>query len=448
MITPMRVAMFVGCFPLVSETFILRQIVALIQRGHDVDIYSDTRPWDGQAVHRDVNTYGLVTRTTYMDLPPEVAMELPAWPPTGETWLPGATQAIPNARRLLRAIPTVARVAASSPRLTLEALRPSKYGFRAASLSAAHRLAVLSRVRRRYDVLHAQFGTIGDIFRFAKDLWRAPLIVSFRGYDYSRWPREQGRGVYRWLFKAVDAVTVNTEFARRRVEALGCPQGKIRKIPSSIEVSEFAFHERSRRPDERLRLLTVARLVEMKGVEYSIRAVAELARQHVNLQYDIVGDGPLRASLEQLTRHLGVASLITFHGARDLDAVRRMMDQAHVFVLASVTAANGDEEGLGNVLVEAQASGLPVVATEHNGFPETIVPDRSGYLVPERDVQALAARLADVIARADEWPAMGRAGRAHVEGHYDIHTTVQQLEDLYRGVSEAFGRHARRLSAR
>jgi colanic acid/amylovoran biosynthesis glycosyltransferase len=434
----MRVAMFVGCFPLVSETFILRQITALMNRGHDIDIYSDTRPWNGDAVHPDVDRYKLLTRTTYLDLPAEVAMEMPAWPPTGETWLPGSAAPIANARRLARVVPTVARLAVSAPRLTVDALRPSRYGFRAHSLSTLHRLAALGRVRRRYDVLHAQFGTIGDIFRFAKDLWRAPLIVSFRGHDYSRWPRERGQGVYRWLFKTVDAVTVNTEFARRRVEALGCPAKRIRKIPSSIELSEFAFHERRRRPDERLRLLTVGRLVEMKGVEYSIRAVAELARRHTNVQYDIVGDGPLRAMLEQQARQLGLESVITFHGARDLDSVRRMMHEAHLFVLASVTASNGDEESLGNVLVEAQASGLPVVVTEHNGFPETIAPGQSGYLVPERDVGALAERLAEVAGCPDRWPTLGRAGRAHVEKHYDIHKTVPQLEDLYREVCDAF----------
>jgi colanic acid/amylovoran biosynthesis glycosyltransferase len=152
---------------------------------------------------------------------------------------------------------------------------------------------------------------------------------------------------------------------------------------------------------------------------------------HPAISYDIIGEGPQRGQLMELTRSLGLERVVTFHGARDRRFVRQKMDDAHLFVLPSVTAEDGDSEGQGVVLLEAQASGLPVVATDHDGFPESIAPGRSGFLVPERDVEALSSRIVDLICRSDTWPEMGRAGRKHVEAHYEPARLSRQLVDLY-----------------
>src|SRR5262249_14392219 len=155
-----------------------------------------------------------------------------------------------------------------------------------------------------------------------------------------------------------------------------------------------------------------------KGHEFVIRAIAKLCARHKNVQYDIVGDGPLRKKLEQLTAELRVQVAVTFHGALDSDGVRRQMAEAHLFVLTSVNI-EGDQEGQGLVLQEAQASGLPVVATNHGGLPEGLLPDQSGFLVPERDVDALAERLNFLVEHTEIWPTMGNAGRRFVEARYD-----------------------------
>lgn len=436
----MRVAIFLDAFPLISETFILRQITGLLDLGHEVDIYADREGDSHAPVHPQVREYSLLSRTTYMNMPMAIAYELPVWPVTGRTWLPGTEEPVYNAVRLIQALPTFVQCARITPALTLQALNPFQYGYQAQSLSALYRLSAISRKsrRKRYDVLHVHFGPVANSFRFVRHLLKAPLVVSFHGYDFGVWPRKEGQRVYTRLFRIADAITVNSDYTRSRLAALGCPPGKLHKLPVGVDLQTFPFHERVYEPGKPVRILTVGRLVEKKGIEYSIRAVAFAREKHPALHYDIVGDGPMRSDLETLIRHLGVQDVVTLHGAQDSITVRQMMDQAHIFILASVTASDGDEEGQGLVLQEAQSSGLPVLATQHDGFSESIVPDQSGFLVPERDISALSDRLTYLIEHPELWPQMGRAGRKHVEAHYDIHVLNRQLAALYRRVIKGY----------
>src|SRR5439155_16663336 len=173
----------------------------------------------------EVEKYRLLERVVFMDLPPEAApWEMPVWPLTGRTWIPGTGESVANAVRLARAVPHLLHCLASAPRLTFQALRVSQYGFQAASLSAVYRLSHLAGVRRSYDVLHAHFGPTGNSFRFARELWHAPLVVSLHGYDFSTLPRRQGAGLYRRLFDTAEAVTVNSRFTRAQVSRLGCAE--------------------------------------------------------------------------------------------------------------------------------------------------------------------------------------------------------------------------------
>src|SRR6266542_76343 len=120
---PLRIAMFVGCFPVISETFILRQVTGLFDLGHEVDLYADTRGDLGVAVQPEVAKYRLLERTVFMDLPPETApWEIPVWPLTGRTWTPGASGSVHNSVRAARAVPHLLHCLAVAPRLTFQAL--------------------------------------------------------------------------------------------------------------------------------------------------------------------------------------------------------------------------------------------------------------------------------------------------------------------------------------
>src|SRR5437667_825213 len=407
---PLRIAIFVGMFPVVSETFILRQIVGLLALGHHVDIYADTRSCDESPRQPGVEGYKLLERTTFMDMPPECApWEIPVWPLSGETWLPGAAKPIPNTLRALRAVPVFLRALTVEPRLAIGVLRRAEYGFQAQSLSVLYRLNKMLEQPARYDFLHAHFGPTGNSFRFTRQLWRAPLLVSFHGYDFTTIPRKQGTGIYTKLFAEADFLTVNSEFTRRRLAQLGCPEQKLILLPVGLELEAFPFKERIWQSGEPLRLITVARLVEIKGHEFALRAVAELRQFYPNVRYDIIGEGPLRKKLEGHLVELGLQEAVFLHGAKDGRFIRELMSSAHVALLASVSL-EGDQEGQGLFLQEAQACGLPVIATQHGALPEGMLPGKSGLLTPERDSQALADRLKELIAHPETWPMIGRNG--------------------------------------
>jgi colanic acid/amylovoran biosynthesis glycosyltransferase len=428
---PLSIAVFLGAFPVVSETFILRQITGLLDCGHDVDLYADTPGDPGMPVQPDIHRYRLLDRTLYLDAPAAVCpWEMPVWPPTGRTWLPGATSSIPNIRRLLDSLPRLTRAFLRSPPLAASVLSRAEYGFQAASLSALHRLARLSGVKKRYDILHAHFGPVGNSYRFATRLWRAPLVVSFHGYDVSSTPRQSGPRVYARLFADAAAVTANSNFMGDRLAALGCPPAKIVKLPYGLDLARFAVANRQRRAGDPVQLLTVGRLVEKKGIVHSIRAVASARAVHPGVRYDIVGEGPLRAKLQALITDLGQQDAITLLGARDADTLRTMLARAHIFVLASVTGADGDEEGTPVSLLEAQASGVPVLATRHAGIPEIVRDGETGFLVAEGDPEALACRLIRLIENPSLCVEMGRQGASFARA-FDTRNTMRRLLALY-----------------
>jgi colanic acid/amylovoran biosynthesis glycosyltransferase len=424
--------MFVGSFPEISETFILRQITGLLDLGHHVDIYANTRPEPNGPIHPEVQQYGLIERTTYMEGPAEsLFWELPAWPWRGETWPPGSETSVPNLFRLGRAIPVLLRCLTATPRLACEMINKKKYGCQAESLSALYRLATLSAAAGQYDILHAHFGPVANSFRFARALWSAPLVVTFHGYDFCAVPREEGPNVYQHLFEAADAVTVNSEYALRKVMKLGCNSQKMRLLHVGLDLEQFAFRDRVRAPGDPIRLLSVGRLVEKKGIEYALRAVARVCAQHPALTYEIIGDGPLRAGLKELAGELGFGDRVRFHGARDSRFIQERMAEAHIFVLPSVTAGDGDQEGTPVSLMEAQAAGLPILSTLHSGIPEAVLDGQSGLLAPERDFKALADKLLHLIAHPEICRAMGTRGRRHIEEHFDLRKLNRDLVKIY-----------------
>jgi len=440
MARPLRIAMFLGSFPVISETFIIRQITGLLDLGHSIDIFANSRPDPSSPVHPEVAKYRLLERTTYMDAPPEtIDWEMPVIPLTGRTWPPGSETSIHNSVRAARALPKFLRCLSKAPRLAFQALSSAQFGYQAASLSTLYRLAKLCSTANRYDVLHAHFGPVANSFRFARQLFRAPLCVSFHGYDFSTLPRQEGSGMYRKLFKTADAVTVNSQYTCSQVEKLGCPPGLLHLLPVGLDPTQFPFRERSRKLSEPVRLLTVARLVPIKGHEYVIRAVARLRDEGCNIFYNIVGDGPLKETLSSLIHELNLDQTVTLHGSLDSLGINHLFDCSHIFVLASVSV-NGDQEGQGLALQEAQAAGLPVIATNHGALPEGMSAGESGFLVPERDVTALTERLKYLVAHPEEWASMGHKGRAFVEKKFDIQRLNRKLSVIYEIMVENHGK--------
>ena len=405
----MRVAFFLKVFPSTSETFVLNQIIGLLNRGHEVEVFSEQRnttdPW-----HSDVEINQILERTTYAERP------------------------CGRATRLIKAGCALATATLHGRFRIWSLLDSHRFGRQASNRLLACRVAY----RPAYDVVQCHFGPAGLFAQMLRDVdaLRGPMITMFHGYDISQYVRQHGPGVYRHLFACGDLFTCPSEFVRERLITAGCPAEKVQKFKLGTDLKRFSFKDRTVDSSGAIRLVTIARLTEKKGLEFSIRAVAKLSQCFKRLEYNIIGDGDLRPELTQLIEALGVGSTVHLLGWKTQEEVQVLLDQSHVFVLASVESRNGDIEGLPMVLQEAQAMGLPVVCTRHSGLPEGILDGKSGFLVPERDVDALAERLGDVVSRPDAWPEMGRQGRAFVEAEHDLGKRNDALVELYRQLQE------------
>lgn len=417
----MRIAVIAGEFPKVSETFVLHHINDMLRLGHEVDVYSEYRPRGADYARNDATVASLLDRTSYVDIP-----------------------SLKTGKRILTAPFRMIYCGSAVPRLALATLSPSQFGRNALDLSQLNRLYKLARVNRKYDIIHAHFGMVGDRFRFVSELWKAPMVVSFHGYDVSVWPFERGRDCYTRLFKVASAFVVNSEDTRRRVIGLGCPPEKIEKLYPAWDMANFPYRVRQRGTGQLMRVLTVARLVEVKGVEDAVAAIALVRKTHPNVRYDIIGDGPLRSRLEALIDALNLREAITLHGAQSPDYVRHMMDESHAFLSPSVTTSVGAQEGLGVALLEAQASGLPVVATEHGAFPEVVAHGETGFLAPEHSPEQLAYWLRYLIENPQIAAQIGRAAREHVKQHFAPEQINARCIDLYEKVIDSFRREYRK----
>ena len=214
---------------------------------------------------------------------------------------------------------------------------------------------------------------------------------------------------------------------------LGCSPEKIIVHYGGVDVNRFRF--RKKEPDgERVKILMCGRFVEKKGFEYGIRAFAKLGKTHKNIALTLIGDGKLRGKMENLVDSLNLSHSVQFLGMLPYEEVQRQMEASDIFLSPNLAARNGDREGIPNTIKEAMATGLPVVSTYHAGIPELVIDKKTGFLVPEKDVDGLVDRLGYLIAHAELWEKLGAQGREVIEERFNLFKQVRKLEKIYRSL--------------
>ncbi len=329
-----------------------------------------------------------------------------------------------------------------APRLELPVLRPA-WARAWASLTGGYapvNYAGLDQALRGREVVlaHAHQGFRACVTEPFLRQRKLPFVVSFYGSDMSRRDLlRRARSGYAQVFRHAGALLAEGPKAQKRLLDLGAPETKIRLMRIAIDLGDYAFRERSwdgRRP---LRLLFAGRLVEKKGLAFGLQALARLQKRQGMPQIDltVVGDGPLRGALLGQAKDLGLQDRVRFVGTWTLPQLREAMGEQDALLAPSCTAANGDAEGgAPTVLLEAQACGLPVISTTHDDIPFITLPQRSAFLVPEKDPEALSQALVTWVEKHAEWAAMGRAGRDHVAVHHDARQAIHAMESVYREV--------------
>ncbi|SMF58948.1 colanic acid/amylovoran biosynthesis glycosyltransferase [Tistlia consotensis] len=400
---PLRIAVFVSEFPALSETFVLRQVVGLRARGHEVTVFAD-QPRAEPLTHPDFLAHGLAERTRYLGMPAS------------------------RPRRAATAAGALLRHGLSRPTVLPRTLDPLRFGRDAINLRMlfwAHRLIA----EPPFDVLHCHFGPVGAMVEQLRAIGavQGRLVTTFHGADLTVCLRRQP-DAYRRLLRRGDLFLPISDYLAGRLARLGCPAERIGVLRMGVDLQRFAVRPRRRAPGEPLRVVTVGRLVDKKGVADGLAAVAEAARRGIDLAYTIIGDGPLRGSLEAQARALGIERLVGFRGWQVQEEILAALYRHDVLLAPSVTAPDGDQEGIPVTLMEAMATGMPVVSTRHSGIPELVENGVSGLLADEHDAGALANALTCLATAPHLAETMGVAARARVAALHDADRLDDQLD--------------------
>ncbi|MGH8249942.1 MAG: glycosyltransferase [Steroidobacteraceae bacterium] len=297
--------------------------------------------------------------------------------------------------------------------------------------------AFLRKLKRMAPVaVHAHFGDSGPAGLTIARALGVPLIITFHGRDATITDEQAARS---WrgreflkrrvqLIAETDCVIAVSNFIRNRLLQQGFDGTRIVTHYNGIDTESFVPEPRDRESF----VLFVGRFVEKKGCRYLLEALARLKQAGDDVRAVLIGDGPLRPELEAFARQQGLHA--EFVGFLASDGVIRWMNRAMIVVVPSVTAPDGDSEGLPTVILESQAMSTPVVATAHSGIPEGVMPDESALLVPERDAGGLASAIRTLIQDPGRSRRMGEAGRRFVQQKFSITTQVAGLERIYERV--------------
>ena len=395
---PKKICITTGNFPVRSETFVTEHAVGLARLGHDVLVVS-------QAIGTGITSKEI----EMIDASGVQRIYIPSY----------TNNRVGNLLRMVRRL-------LRRPRLLKFVFHKWPWTRREHFLADGY-LETISKVQP--DVVHVHFGSS------AAAMCRLGLhentIITWHGSEANVLPKSRGEDMYRELFLASHRHTVGSQFMMDRLIQLGCPQDKITRIPMGVDLERFTYVDRRDRDGCVLRIISVGRLDEEKGHHYLIDAVTKLFTDNVSVRLRIVGEGSLRNELEAQIVSCGAEDYIELLGALDSASVRQELEKGDLFVLAGVEAASGRVETQGVVLIEAQSTGLPVVASAVGGVPDSLIDGVTGMLCEPKNVDSLVHAIKFYAESKEMRLEHGRAACEFVEKRFSLPKMLEAFEALY-----------------
>lgn len=393
----------VSTWPRLSQTFVLTEVLALERRGLSLRIFSLKDP-SGEPIHAKLAK--VRAEVTYLSL--------------RRHW-----------KRIVRANLHLAReLPGRYVQALLHALRYCRIGVVRRFFQAGY----LAHVLRREPVahLHAHFATAPALVAmFTSELTGIPYTFTAHARDI--YVDTQPRLLRAEMERAQAVVTIsdyNREYLLGEISPTS--NGKVHCIYNGLDLSEFTFRwPRVADPGPPV-ILSVARLIAKKGLENLIEAAAILQRRGRVFQVEIIGSGPLQQALETRAAELSLSDCVRFPGAQPQETVRLAYQRAAVFALPCVVTGDGDRDGIPMVVLEAMASGVPVVSTPISGIPELIDSERHGLLVPPNIPRMLADALDRLLTDPQLRDRLARSARAKVESQFPVERSSGQLLALFQ----------------
>lgn len=388
----MHIGYVLTTFPALSETFVLNEILEMERQGVTVTVFSLRKP---KSEPRHASLSRLRAKIIYLTDDPSAQPEFPDLAEGAKTYLKAIARGeFAELRNISRGI----RIAAAARRHGINALH-AHFADRPASLAYwAHRMTGL------------------------------PFSFTAHAIDiYDHGLRDKLMGTK--LREARFVVTVCDYNKRFILEHYpGAIADKIEVVNNSVDLEYFTF--RDEQPAGAIQILSVGRLVPKKGFDLLIRACAKLRDAGTHVRFTIVGDGPEKQSLANLASSMGVTDLVTFAGAVPHDSVKLYLKSATIFCMPFRRTPSGDQDSLSLVLMEAMASGVPVISTRLGAIPEIIDDGETGILVTPEDADGLAEAI-DRLSKSTELQERYRqAARAKVEARWSLPTNVGKVREL------------------
>lgn len=307
-----------------------------------------------------------------------------------------------------------------------------------------------SLMQEQVKVLHAHFGNSGFYCLPLAKRANIPLITTFYGFDLSGLPqtKPEWRVRYLRLFEQGSLFLVEGPHMRQQLIALGCPAEKVQVQRLGVNLDELPYQPRYLDRDGTVRILAAGTFTEKKGLTDALQAFARVfARvfaQNRSLRLTVIGDArpnrpeeqAIKRELYQIVEDNNLSDTVTFLGYQPHPILVEAFYRHHILISPSVQAHDGDNEGGSPVTItEAVATGMPVLSTWHCDIPEVVLDGQNGFLVNERDVDALAEQLSYLATHSEEWPILGEAGRRHIENSFDARRQAQLLEERYTSLT-------------
>lgn len=406
----MKILFFVSEFPKLSETFILNQIIGLVDSGHDIHIIAKY-PEDNGQVHEDIKKYNLLNKVYYYQYGQE------------------------GSNRVIKIFKMIRDISLHFWKVYTD--KNYKGTFSLGNLIKNRELINLIRLCNKiamdYDVVYAHFGPNGLLAKklIDKDLIKGDLFVSFHGYDVLGYVEKKGINIYNDLFTSSTLLPIS-EFWKDRLISYGAKNEDIVIHHMGVDLNKFSY-----RPivinKSRIKIISVARLVEKKGIEYGIKAISSLIKMGYNIEYSIIGGGPLESHLKDVVKKEEINDFVKFLGWKTQDDVIDLIIDSNILLLPSITSSDGDMEGIPVILMEAMAVGTIVVSTYHSGIPELIETNKSGYLVEEKNPNNLAEILENILNKSEyELNDITERARIKIEEQFDVNLLNKQLVSLFK----------------
>ena len=287
-------------------------------------------------------------------------------------------------------------------------------------------------LKKNVSVVLAEYGPSGVEMMEPCRIAKVPMVVHFHGYDAYRKDVLESYGKhYQEMFKRADAVVVVSNNMLEQIVRLGCPVSKIHLIPYGVNTDIFLAN---RPKTDKIQFVSCGRFVSKKGPFYTIRAFAKVHEKYPMAYLIMIGDGELLDECKKLSNELGLDKCIRFTGKLPQKDISEIFSASTAFLQHSMIDENNDSEGLPLVLIEAGAASLPVISTFHAGIPDLIQDGINGFLVNEKDTEAMAAKMIEVIENPEKANEMAHNLNRLVNEKYTMNIYIARLKKLLKEV--------------